>query len=214
MFFPCGKALYKSTDMIQYEQTLACSPATNYLKLRLNPYTCTSTPARFPSWVSQIVSPSISLPAHYPPPPPTTTHLKLLLYHFTALKYSELMSPHLLIDRLPCLSISLTLNEIDQSSFCLLFASLFSASPSSLFFWQPRPGLHLASWTTPILSKELVPYACFLSDTLEIWSLKLHSNLSMSAAGVTWDSVPPKAVRGTNKSIPRSENTGRTDLGD
>src|SRR6218665_1173675 len=29
--------------------------------------------------------------------------------------------------------------------------------------------------------------------------------------GVTWDSVPPKAVRGTNKSIPRTENTGRTD---
>src|SRR6218665_2978641 len=28
-----------------------------------------------------------------------------------------------------------------------------------------------------------------------------------------WDSAPPKSVRGTNKSIPRIKNTGRTDPG-
>ena len=33
-------------------------------------------------------------------------------------------------------------------------------------------------------------------------------------AGVTWDSIPLKLSEGTNKSIPWTENTNRTDPGD
>jgi len=34
---------------------------------------------------------------------------------------------------------------------------------------------------------------------------------NLIGAVVTWDSIPHKAIWGTNKSIPGTENTGRTD---